>query len=130
MTVKSSDQMLEGKGCQIILVGTTHAPNDRVVIAGIDGSKNSWNALGWACAEATRTASSVVAVLVTPERSLDTELEELDPDASNDAPIQDRVDGVEALRSKAQQFALKLGVRLRFTHVCGDTVNRPLEFME
>jgi len=120
------NKMDDGRCCQVLVTGTIGASNDRVVLVGMNGSKNSWNALGWACAEVIRLAGRVVAVLVSPTTDFDTELSESVPVAHEGAIAQGDIDWVEGLRSQVQQYAIDTGVRLTFAHVRGDPVSELL----
>ncbi|MHB8335667.1 MAG: universal stress protein [Acidimicrobiales bacterium] len=112
----------EGR-CQVLATATVEEGSDRVVVVGLNGSSNSWNALIWACTEAIRLRGSVVAVVVIPAKDTESGLTQSPPTENRHADIQDQSDWLDYLQNDVQDYALELGVKLTFNFVQGDPVN-------
>ena len=118
--------MNQETSCQVLVAQISDASKERVVIVGANGSRNSWDALGWACAEAQRLAGRGVAVLVSPATNVDARIGQSLTDASKDVNFAHDLDWVRTLRTQVQEYAINFSANVTFTHVQGDPIDELL----
>lgn len=122
--------MNDGRSCRVLVRGSTVASNARVIVVGLNGSQESWNALDWACAEALYLTGSIAAVQVGPVNGLGTRIGQLVQDSTNDATIQVDLDRLNGLQNHVQERAIRFGVKITFVHVQGDPVTELLRIAD
>jgi len=121
---------VDGHSCRVLVRGSAAASNARVIVVGLNGSKESWNAFRWECAEAPHLASSIVAVLVGPADSFKARLDQPVQPSTNVVAASDDPKRLEGLRYQVQQHAARFGVNITFSHVRGDPVAEVLRIAD
>jgi nucleotide-binding universal stress UspA family protein len=122
------DEMDPGPQRRDRMHDTSASSTSAVVVAGIDGSDTSWDALCWACGETRRLGGRTVAVFVGPTSG----------DASAAAASfggavvaygaiqQTMTDQAEELGDQVRAYGRDHGVDLTFVHTHGDTATELL----
>lgn len=130
VTMDTVGHVHRGGRCQFLVTESAKTSSNRVVVVGMNGSDNSWDALTWACTEAIRLCGSVITVVINPAKDTESGLDQSLPLEDSRTLAEDPIDWLVNLRHDVKRFASDLGVRLTFVYVQGDPVHELVRIAE